>query len=600
MTAFACHSKSYFLCDGKNIITLIAIITCLIAMILMSFHAYRYFKFRKHMVLKKRFAEVTLFVYLCQMLKQFTWMLLLINNLLWYHNNRQSQYYDYYLLWKIIRIPITYYLYFCCIFGWIARFWISNYTMHLSKESLQNKWQSIINSSMTKNWYIEHKNTLGNIKFISIIMMLILIIIVGSLSYLKYTKNGDNNEKSEIVIGIEIFTCLVSTLILYAIYQRIPVLDDNFFIYEELKRLLYVLVIIIIPFWLIGIVLQLHWSQPPSMNINNMPTDLYIYTTIYEILTGLAQVSGVLISTWWINGKILPIIMSSKYRLRQKGSVEYITQVSTRYSVNLTNNSSNITNTSSNGYKRGNAPNEFSELILNTAKYHNQHDIDDQSDFTVPHEVQQESILYVDMLQSERCFEEFVLYLSKDYCIENMLGFIEIVQFQQYVNEYINAHTDEIEMHHKLKIPLYKSCKFPEKIPKSMIVFGEEKKEESNDNDDNDNNSNDDDDDDSNESELTMEMVLRSCKLSAYKLYKKYITSNGADYKIDISDSVRYVLDQWIQNKKSWMNNNMVDFEDLLEMFDDCVDECFSILCDSYQRFIQTDKYQKIKDSTFD
>eukprot|EP01084_Bolivina_argentea_P078854 143092_1 len=316
-----CNPNEHWICDLNNLITLIGIAFNLTGIILMSYHAFRYFKHRNHIALRKRYANITIFVYICQTLKSVSWIILLINNLFWYEKWNKHNYINHKFLWQIIRIPITYFLYFCCIFGWITRFWMSNYTIHLTKESLQAKWQSIINANIPKNWYIKYKNTLGNVRFISLITTALLIIIVTVLSYYSYQKHNISkpftSDAYTIIISIEIFTSVLATFILYFIYQSIPVSDDNFFIYQELKRLLYVLIIGIIPLWLLGILLE--WPGISiitiSMNINE---DNYVGSTIYEMLCEAAQVIGVLVTTYWINKKILPIINQSKYRLRHK------------------------------------------------------------------------------------------------------------------------------------------------------------------------------------------------------------------------------------------------------------------------------------------
>ena len=103
-TVFNCPF-GHWLCDPKNTISIFGILMCIIEMAVMSFYGYRYFHYRRHIVLRKRFIQCTIFVYWVQMLKELSWICLLTNNLL-IHNNSTTIPMIHELVWRAIRIPV--------------------------------------------------------------------------------------------------------------------------------------------------------------------------------------------------------------------------------------------------------------------------------------------------------------------------------------------------------------------------------------------------------------------------------------------------------------------------------------------------------------
>ena len=86
-------------------------------------------------------------------------------------------------------------------------------------------------------------------------------------------------------------------------------------------------------------------------------------------------------------------------------------------------------------------------------------------------------ISYVDLVQNALCFEGFVFYLSSYLLINNMMAFIEMIQFQQYIYQYATYHPHQMAFGvgssaRKLRVPLYRGVMFPQQIPQSLIVFG--------------------------------------------------------------------------------------------------------------------------------
>ena len=536
----------------------VGIFIAVIQMILLSIFTIPYLKSCKHIVLQKRFANVIIFIYVFQMLRQFSWIMLEIINILAIYN-KDIKYISFECVSKIIRIFILNPCFMICIFLWIIQFWMNNYQIHFTQKALQNTWKSVINSQLEKNWFIRYKKSCGNLVVVCIITSISFIIIVGALTYFLYERG--RKYYKYIIIGISLSITIMSCCVFYGIYRSIPIIHDNFFIYDELRLLSFTLIIIMI--------LWLSWICLDTMDIIITMSDIYtesmIYT-IYQIIFSFFQICALLISTCYIYRKVSPIIKKSKFKFKRKGSIEYLTQ--------------------NNGY---------GSMYITTSKSQdiapeNNKIVSSYIEMTHTCETQNESRLYLDMLKDEKYFEEFVLYLSKDYCVSNVLAFIELIQFQKYIDEYIKNHQDYIKTHHN---KLYEKCIFPESIPKSIIVFGSNGYIEPN-------GYIESDDGETSQEEARAarysRRFLRQAKLKAFQLYDKYIKTDG-DYKIDIEYNTKMNLDNWIENEYSWIHNNMVDIQDLLEIFQDAVQDLLEILCDSYQRFMKTNKYRKLKQS---
>ena len=189
----------------------------------------------------------------------------------------------------------------------------------------------------------------------------------------------------------------------------------------------------------------------------------------------------------------------------------------------------------------------------------------------------------MDLVQNALCFEGFVFYLSSDLLINNMMAFIEMIQFQQYIYQYATYHPHQMAFgvgssSRKLRMPLYRGVMFPPQIPQSLIVYGGRsgsKGKESL----------------KRAMRMPIHEFLQSAKVKAYKLYAKYVMT-GSDYEIDVFAETRSALDHWIESESEWLGHPLVDIDDLLEIFEDTVQECFLLLCDCYQRFTRTEQYE--------
>lgn len=95
-------------------------------------------------------------------------------------------------------------------------------------------------------------------------------------------------------------------------------------------------------------------------------------------------------------------------------------------------------------------------------------------------------------------------------------------------------------------------------------------------------------------------------KLAAKELYQKYVCTQ-AEYQINIEGKTRSKLDKLfsskdgrLSNRITSINNPKSNMEGLLHLFDECVEECVSLMMDSYQRIETSSNFEKIKDALSD
>ena len=103
----------------------------------------------------------------------------------------------------------------------------------------------------------------------------------------------------------------------------------------------------------------------------------------------------------------------------------------------------------------------------------------------------------LDFLSNSAAFEAFMVYLSHEFSMENLLSFVEFLQFQKYVDT-----KTEVKKRKELLCDIFK---LPDTVPLSVIVYDEE-----------------------------LDIKTKACLL-----YDKYI-GNDSIYTINISFRVKY------------------------------------------------------------
>ena len=116
---------------------------------------------------------------------------------------------------------------------------------------------------------------------------------------------------------------------------------------------------------------------------------------------------------------------------------------------------------------------------------------------------------------------------------------------------------------------------------------------------------NDDDDDDVDDDE-NMDMkeikdIKKKLKMCATSLYLKYI-GIGSEFEINISWNMREKYINLFQQTNDKNNNKLLDkydFDDYIDLYDECCNDMFKLMKDSFDRFTKKNEYKKLKKFVF-
>ena len=170
-------------------------------------------------------------------------------------------------------------------------------------------------------------------------------------------------------------------------------------------------------------------------------------------------------------------------------------------------------------------------------------------------------------------------HLSTEFNVECALALTEIIQYQQLIYSYCEQNEIMDYRQNENEVKLFKTLEFDENIPKSDIIYG----------------------DGFDFMSMDRNMFYDCCKRKALLLYEKYIKS-GSDLEIMIDYETQKVLMNLMQNKHiEWMQIEMkeINLIELMYLFETVGNEMYILMIDSYQRFVETSNYQKLRDCIF-
>mmetsp|Transcript_33095 Transcript_33095/g.53013 ORF Transcript_33095/g.53013 Transcript_33095/m.53013 type:complete len:518 (+) Transcript_33095:72-1625(+) len=176
------------------------------------------------------------------------------------------------------------------------------------------------------------------------------------------------------------------------------------------------------------------------------------------------------------------------------------------------------------------------------------------------------------MLSEEHAFNAFLMYLAKEFAIENLLFFIEVNNYQKYllVEHPIDICSRQKEQH-LLELPSF--------VPESGIIAHQSQAiwihSENMD------------------AETHIDELYHE-KRCAYDIYKKYIREE-CEMEINISGEMRDSITQSIGHYARLLNNSMTPNE-LFLVFKDCKDEVYQLMLFSLNRFKIDEEFEEIKD----
>lgn len=168
------------------------------------------------------------------------------------------------------------------------------------------------------------------------------------------------------------------------------------------------------------------------------------------------------------------------------------------------------------------------------------------------------------------CFWQDLSHLN---CMNILLGFVELLSFQQYLSSEMNDNNIAVYAPKYSRGSLFKSIGSTDTIPETLIV-AEAKL--------------------ANGQEMIIkeEDLLITGKETCYDLFHKYI-EYGSRYQVNLRADTRQKYIRLMMDKNNWMQNDLVSLRDILFLFDAAVHECYVLILDSCLRFEKAPIYHE-------
>ena len=445
-----------------------------------------------------------------------------------------------YLLMDLINTFLAYFV----LYAFVWRFWCISYEINWTKYLMDNQWKSIINQDHTtvtsyptnrkSTWYLSHKNTFGNYKWIKWRIFIIAICsssahVVGKLYGAKAYGAEKNVYLSQIWSSWPYTLPLICLIIIYCLT---PSFLDHFYIQKEMRYIFILLCIDYITYYitLVGAALMVNTWSDIAINI--------MFSVEAQIVVG-CQFGAVMIATYWVNTKMNKIISKDRYKTTK---IQIFHTISSSKSL-LDDNDGECVHVSDGSLKL-----ELIEIEPKSVKRKTQEYI---SNISKP---------LLAFLSNSVAFESFMIYLSHEFSMENLLSFVEFLQFQKYVADKMDPKRGSSEINGTKKPLLCDMIQLPDTVPLSEIVYDES----------------------------------LGIKKKAYLLYKKYICDESV-YMINISFRVKQKVSKIMKQYKMDIEFEYENVDkDIMMVFDECSQEMRQIMLDSYSRYKSTPQYHNI------
>ena len=270
------------------------------------YFTWKYYQHRHNIVLQKRYAKVTLV--------QNIFLIILIPSAM-------SSPAAFNLTGPILPFNL-YSVFIACSIGLVycmlTRLWMYYFDIMYDHSVHEHDWEYILNGKhqiddtiqqTTTNFFVKHKDTLGNYKFISKILTVCwLIFAVGGLflnpPWKYYTYSDEDRQSSEYQTRLAINTAItvsfafIPCIIIAIVRYKTPIFNDRLLIRTEFKYMLYTLYTGFAAI-VIGIIIYLLVDQEIIEDV--VTTTIYIYIATVAIVV-------LLISTYWVLKQMRPYL----------------------------------------------------------------------------------------------------------------------------------------------------------------------------------------------------------------------------------------------------------------------------------------------------
>ena len=448
--------------------------------------------------------------------------------------------------------------------------WLHYYDVKFNTISLATSWKSVVNpdaSMDTDNWYLKHKQTYGNRKYLlkKLVMLGVIIVLLWLLVQIITTPLLNSNQTTTLDAAIIImFGVIPIVLTMHIAFCKIPSFHDNFYIKKEAK---YIQLVTIFCCALIG-------GQIIGLYLYDKKARVVAVLTFFFLLATSAFIF-VMIVTLWVVRKNYDALTIIKRR----------SQAASTYRMAL---------------ELGNAgPGDISPVSSNATTTADT----DMVDFA---EVQRPKATAMEkLIKNQYGFELLATHLAHEFSMELLLSLIELTQYKQCIHSYVfnnNKGKNENESKNEPLMEISEEdggqfnmngcVKFPdEMMPKSRIVYGtlEETYVELLSTKINSESQGINYD--------SYNLKIGELKVRAYQLYKRYITI-GSEHEINVSYNTRKRLIGLMHDIDSWIDNDLDgrNIKDallfLFKLFDSAIDETRGLLQFSFSRLKASAAYK--------
>eukprot|EP01084_Bolivina_argentea_P229009 386633_1 len=533
--------------DDENILQAIAItfasIGGFIYLPLGLYSMYRYYMYRNHLILKKHYSEINLYMVtsslLCLCFQQL--FVLFVGKIF-------AEKYQVYAT-----IPsLTFAFVTSILFAW--RCYMNYYCIKYSNAIDSDEWKQLINPlTTTNNWFILNKSTYGNYKYFYKHILIACCFYISLIVVLRLIFSSEDHETVRLrwltLMSIPaLFTFIVISFIGY-IYCKTPKYGDIFYIHSELKYMITVFLVCISSMIVLAIIMYLFHNLTIKIAIRLFM--VFYFSTVFII--------GILVQTLFV--------------LHKNANWLNIQNINENIDATTLGIEYELTKAKSISSEASPSP-RVSKL--------NQCDMDD-------------------VLSDKNGFNSFIFHLRKEFSTEILLSLLELTQFKEsilyyYNNEFRNDMDDIIndgsiyDMNDQQKWDITQCIRWPKNsktFPRSVIVYDKfhEQYERYC------------------VSDNQINYKISQLMVRAFLLQQKYV-NQSAPFQINICYETRNKFANIMNDFDDWMlsNGNNVEFKGLnnikklkylYHIFDECMDEMSSLLRNSFLRYKQTILYDE-------
>lgn len=527
------------------------------------YHCYKFNQNIEDIIIQKRYGKVSVYEAISSILK------LAINGIIFLFLGIDPNPHN---LLKCVAAGISNCCSICLHYCLFWRFYLLYFDIQCNIISINGKWQQLIDpnhrDSSDNNYFIKYKSTRGNYHWFKtrIILPLLIISCAFQISCCIYVgivyDNQYNNEYLEIAFLLNSPLYIWPVIALIYIWFRTPKLEDQFFISQELNKLVKIVIIFFI-FWITSHILL----ALPSFD-NDPIANLWIFW-IQTAITHCCVFLTVLISTFWVNKQILSTRSRMTLSSTNSELVPTVNKQSISNMLTKRNTISQIMNrvftiSSANGYDGDDA---------NSPSNH-----DHDNNYLTSIQDETGHLRLTAILSHNKGFELFMRHLSTEFSLENLLSLVEFLQFQEMMYQCIinnDQFNDFLDMNQTL---WFQKISLPTNVPKSYLIY---------------------------EGQSVEDMLETLCdidetqfigimKKMGYRLFLKYI-ANSAEFEVNIAYRTRLIMIEQMNDAGKWMDNQQIGIRELLHIFDKVCDQIYGLMGDSYRRFQKTGQYNIIK-----